>query len=331
MIIRLTASCNNKCFFCIVDDEIAQRAFRPLEEIVAELDQAAPDEEVDIFGGEPTIDPVFWEVLREALKTGRRVSLASNVRLFSHRPSAERLAAMADGRLEVRTSLMGHSAELHDKLNGVREGAFRQTLQGIRRLSELGFDIQTNIVILAENVEHLLATGVTAVEAGSSRLKFSGTVRTGKFIDSIADPALVRERLRTIVPLFRALGVPVTLEKLAPCLIPDFLDLLIRDSDPAVDTHPWYEKTRACRACRLADACPGAERGALIRHGRDWVRPLAEIPAELIDEVRVAALERYQPRRDKPFLRVLFDHQDLSSLGVIASFSRQHPQLYLIA
>src|ERR1700709_2304759 len=125
MIVRLTASCNNRCAFCLVDDEIASRNFRPFSEIAAEIDQSPPGEPIDIFGGEPTIDPTFWQVLEHAVATERPVSLATTCRLFAHRPSAERLARLNHLGLTIRTSLLGHDAALHDRLNGVRGGAFR--------------------------------------------------------------------------------------------------------------------------------------------------------------------------------------------------------------
>lgn len=334
MVVRLTASCNNRCFFCLVEDEISRREFRSLDEIVREIDQVPPDEDIDIFGGEPTIDPIFWEVVAHALSTGRWVTLATNVRLFAHRPSAERLWALGGGRLLVRTSLMGHTAELHDHLN-VRKGAFRQTVQGIRNLSELGFDVQTNIVILTENVDHLLATALVAIEAGSRKIKLSGTIRTGNFLQSVPSPRVVRDRIRALVPVLRALGVPVSLEKLSPCLAPENLDILGRDSTPAATQRTWYRKVDACRSCSLVSTCHGAERGALAHHGTTWVEPIPAVPPALVDEVSIAQLDAYHPRKDKPFVRVLFDQDDEQVPGgmvvSIAAFSARHPQLHLIA
>ena len=331
MVLRLTAACNNRCFFCMVDDEIAMRRFRPFAELAAELDATPADEEVDIFGGEPTIDPAFWEVLEHALSTGRTVTLASNVRLFSHAPSAERLARLGDGRVEVRTSLMGHDAELHDRLNGVRRGAFDQTTQGIRNLTALGVPVQVNVVVLQENLEHLMATALVAVGCGAPKLKFSGLIRTGAFLDSVPHPALVREQLATVIPVVEALGVRVGLEKLSPCVAPGFLHLVRRESDPEAEFAGWFSKVPACSRCALVTTCPGAEKGAVERHGDAWVQPIDALPDELVREVPVQRLAAYAPA-PSTFVRVVFDDDDpIGSLQSVAEFAARNPHVHLIA
>lgn len=333
MIIRLTASCNNHCFFCMVEEEISRAAFRPLAEIVAEIDQAGAEEVIDIFGGEPTIDPVFWEVLAYAIDTGRQVTLATNARLFAHRPSAERLSDIGLGRLLVRTSLMGPTADLHDRLNGVKRSAFEQTIRGIRNLAQLGFCVQTNIVIFAENVDELLATAMVAFDAGSRQIKFSGAIRTSGFLESVAPPEVIRARLKSIVPLLRALGVSVKLEKLTPCLVPDFLDILNRECDPSSESDGWFAKVDVCTRCSLVTTCPGAEKGMLRRFGEGWVEPISAIAERLIEEVEVASLGAYQPKKDKPFVRVRFPETTIGTLEAlvnVAEFAARNPQVYLI-
>ncbi len=336
MVIRLTASCNNRCFFCIVAEEIARREFRPASAHIAEIDRAEPHETIDIFGGEPTIDPAFWPVIEHALASGspdRQVTLASNVRLFAHRPTAERLRRVGGDRLLVRTSLMGSTAARHDRLNGVRQAAFQQTVQGIRNLSELGFDVQTNIVILAENIDDLLATALAALEAGSRVIKLSGLVETAGFGESIAPPAEIRSRLRRVVPMLRALGANVKLEKLTPCLASEFLDILNREFDPTEASSRWYRKVGACASCSLATSCNGAEKGMLEHFGEDWVEPISEIAESLIDPVEVAQLEGYQPRRGKPFVRVVFPGNSdgsMEALGTVVEFAARNPHIYLL-
>lgn len=332
MILRLTASCNNRCAFCLVDDEIAAHRFRPLGELITEIDRASPDELVDLFGGEPTIDPNFWPVLEHALSTGRTVTLATNCRLFSHAPSARRLARMGLNQILVRTSLLGDSAPLHDRLNGVKRGAFEQTIAGISNLSEAGFDVQTNIVILADNLDRLLATALAAIEAGSRQIKLSGLIRTSRVKHMIPDPSAVRRTLATVVPLLAALGVSVRLEKLTPCVAPQFLHLLQREADTASDISSWYSKTPKCGACAFVSACPGAECGALECFGDQWLRPFAEIPDAITATLDVAELDHWEG--EAAVVRVRLpgdDSQLLDALSAVVRFQACHPDRYVMA
>jgi uncharacterized Fe-S cluster-containing radical SAM superfamily protein len=335
MVIRLTASCNNKCFFCMVEDEIRRNDVRPASEHIARIDTAGPSETIDIFGGEPTIDPAFWAVMEHALRSGapdRQVTLATNVRLFSHRSAAERLGALGKDRLLVRTSLMGSTPELHDRLNGVRQAAFHQTVQGIRNLTDCGLNVQTNIVILVHNIDDLLATALVAVSAGSRTVKLSGAIETCGFLDDIAPPERIRERLRSVVPVLRRLGVNVKLEKLAPCLAPDFLDIVNREFDPTAASARWYRQVPVCASCRLNTNCGGAEKGMLQRFGEDWVEPIQQVPEELVDDVRASELDVYQPRRGKPFVRVVPSPRAgiLEDLERLTAFAAQNPHIYLM-
>ena len=318
----------------MVEDEISRRAFRPIAEIVAEIDRAGPEETIDIFGGEPTIDPIFWDVVEYAIASGRTVTLATNVRLFAHRASAERLHRVGQGRLLVRTSLLGPNAELHDRLNGVERSAFDQTVAGIRNLTGLGFDVQTNIVIFKENIDHLLATALVAMEAGCRQIKFSGAIRTTDFLQSLAPPDLIRARLTSIVPVLRAIGVRVKLEKLTPCLAPNFLDILNRESDTSPESDSWFQKVDACAGCNLVTTCMGAEKGLLRLFGDSWVEPISAVPENLVDEIEVSRLEAYQPTREKPFVRVRFPettNETLEALVLVAEFASRNPQVYVIS
>lgn len=333
MILRLTASCNNRCFFCLVDDEIASTSARPTAELLGLLDATPPGEIVDIFGGEPTIDPSFWTVLEHALSTGRIVTLASNIRVFSHEPAAARLARLADERLVVRTTLMAHLPALHDELNGAPR-AFGQTIAGLRNLSRAGFCVSTNVVILRQNVDHLLATGLCALEAGSVRIKFSGAVRTAKFRDSIPDPAVVRRMLDEVVPELERRGAQVSIEKLPLCVAGVHVARTQPEADAASPVSAWFARRGPCERCALRTACPGGERGALERFGDRWMVPFDAVPPDCTVDVPFTHLSAYQPPAGVRFVRADLDTTDVSevlaAVEEVAAFKERHGHVELI-
>jgi hypothetical protein len=114
-------------------------------------------------------------------------------------------------------------------------------------------------------------------------------------------------------------------------VVPEFLDMLRRESDPDAESAGWYRKVAACEQCVLVTTCAGAEQGALERHGEDWVEPVDAIPDVLVEDVLAQQLRTFSPS-GKPFVRVLFeDHDPLEAVSSVAEFSARNPQLHLIA
>lgn len=332
MIIRLTGACNNRCPFCLVEDEIRQGLVRPADEIHAEIDGVDPDEQIDIFGGEPTINPHFWQILDHALATGRRVSLATNCRLFANDAAVQRLAAAGLSRIDVRTSVLGHEPELHDRLNGVRGHAFDQTIAGIERLSEAGFAVQVNVVLLADNIDFIAPTVERAINAGASSIKLSGLVQTDAVRAMVPDPQRVRQVLPLAIATAQARGASIRLEKFTPCLTGSHLALLQREHDPHSGIG-WFEKREACRGCALEQACAGAEKGAIAVHGDDWLAPYKTIPGDLVRSVPISALDLFTPANGRPVARLELPEEPdelLELLPKIASFRFHNPHLFIL-
>lgn len=330
MILRMTGACNNSCPFCLVDDEIARRRFHATSDLLDAIDATPPSEEIDIFGGEPTIYPSFWTVVERALSTRRTVTLATNARLFHDRRAARRLAVLGQGSLIVRTSLMGDTPELHDRLNAAPR-AFEQTLSGIRNLCREGFAVRVNVVLLADNVDRILPTALIAMEAGVRDIKFSGLIRTHHVRDMVPDPATVRRQLAATIPLLLALGTQVRLEKLPFCLASDYVQRIQPETDPERNEIPWYRKEAPCADCAVSTACSGGELGALERFGHSWMRPMSQPPAGTID-LEIAEIPTFQASETArivrlqipPFLRP----EEVAS--TLLSFRRKHPEVQLI-
>ncbi len=65
-------------------------------------------------------------------------------------------------------SLDGHTAEVHDFMRG--SGNFAKTLDFIRRVSEAGFPVTVNTVVIKQNVRHLVAMARFLESLGTVRL-----------------------------------------------------------------------------------------------------------------------------------------------------------------
>jgi hypothetical protein len=149
----------------------------------------------------------------------------------------------------------------------------------------------------------------------------------------IPDPERVRLRLASVIPLARAMGASIKLEKLTPCLAPGFLAVLNRESDPASGTG-WFRKAKACEECAFSAACDGGEVGALRRYGEGWLRPFESVPETLVDRVEAASIDGYMPDEAKPIIHVEFPDdpgETLDLLPAVAAFRVRNPHVYLLA
>jgi hypothetical protein len=330
----LTAACNNHCFFCIVDDEIAASSFRPTEQLISLVDEARPDETIDIFGGEPTIDPSFWVVARHILSSGRPMTLASNVRAFAKQALVDRLIAIGGQATVVRTTLMGAEAELHDRLN-LAPNAFDQTIAGIRNLAARGIDVRVNMVVLAGNLAAITATGLLAFDSGATSFKISGPVRTGKFRGALASPGKLREAVGASAAVFALLGLPFKFEKLPFCLTGESDEHVWRVQAEAVGVdNPFFRPMASCDGCALKAACPGGELGMIAQHGEDWARPIGDPPLDWTCDLDWSELDRAELPDRVRFVRINDEGLPLDQLarlgGSIRGFSRRHAGISII-
>lgn len=153
--IRLTRCCNNHCRFCHdadaqtgeIRDSVILRA-----EIAAGL--RAEASRLVLSGGEPTLHPDFFALLRFAREKGYDwIQVVTNGRMFAYPGFASRAAGA--GLDEATFSMHAADSQLHDQLVGVR-GAFAQSLRGIENLQRSGrVVVNLDVVICALNLRTL--------------------------------------------------------------------------------------------------------------------------------------------------------------------------------
>jgi len=153
------AVCNNNCSFCMEDNREKRYevngAITP-DDVRAMLEGHAGRAEVMFTSGEPTLNPNFLRYVKWSRELGyRTIGVITNGRLFSNAEFARR--ALKLGLNHAVVSIHGGNAALHDRQ--VRApGAFAETLQGIRNLSELKHSLplrlHTSTVVNRANFDH---------------------------------------------------------------------------------------------------------------------------------------------------------------------------------
>ncbi|MCM8803718.1 MAG: radical SAM protein [Candidatus Omnitrophica bacterium] len=136
---NITGRCNLRCKHCYQDAGILskglpkeltnQEKIKVMEEIVKT--------NIPTFafaGGEPLMDPVFWELAKIGKEGGLYMSINTNGTLITEKV-AERLKEI--GFAYYGVSLDGGSSDIHDSFRGSK-GAFELALNGIKNLIKVG-------------------------------------------------------------------------------------------------------------------------------------------------------------------------------------------------
>jgi len=227
-------------------------------EVDLELERNGQGSSVDLFGGEPTIQPHFFDIANYVKAKGIRCRLATNARTSYYKEFAKRIA---DLRFDlIRTSLYGHTAEVHEQTTQVPK-SFEQTTQGIRNLTALGVPVLVNVVILKNNYQYLLETTKRIHDLGVRSIKFSSLIMTGNGYTNRASLAV---KLSDIQPhLIDALKfadghkMTIQIEKNPICIAPDFSEYFIKESDPKMSIEKTFSKSDECKGCIFDNDCQG--------------------------------------------------------------------------
>ncbi len=280
LILRLMSRCNNRCIFCMVDEEIHTSTDVPFEVAAAAIERQPVPTKIEFFGGEPTIYPRFLELLALARGRGQRCSVATHGRTFASDQFTARVAALGTDDIYIRTSLYGHEAELHDSYTLVPR-SFEQTIRGARNIASAGFPCQVNIVIMARNVDRLLEMTRLVHACGVPRIKFSNLIDVG-FCEREAVPLnVVSPRLTEAIDLAEFLGMRVTVEKTPVCVAGGRLDLISTERLVGAWNRA-HDDAGACGQCLVRRWCDGLDPGYVTRFGHAGIRSIDALPPEAV-------------------------------------------------
>ena len=142
--------CNSKCLYCVAGEAIDQ--FIDLKDLKKELESKAADyDSITFTGGEPTLHPKFYELMTIAFYLGYKIEVQTNIRLFSSKRFTDKLRKF---NIKVNVCINSSRQDVFDLIADAK-GAFKQTVQGVRNVINAGIEIETKIVIVNYNFDHL--------------------------------------------------------------------------------------------------------------------------------------------------------------------------------
>lgn len=146
--VNITKLCNQACLHCHVDSSPKRTESmdrKTVDRVIEILANHPSIKTIDITGGAPELNPYFDELVRNARELGKHVIVRHNLTVqFDGNPvtgeSKDYLPIFfAEQGVEVISSLPYYQEYFTDKQRG--KGVFNKSVEGIRRLNEVGFGI----------------------------------------------------------------------------------------------------------------------------------------------------------------------------------------------
>jgi radical SAM protein with 4Fe4S-binding SPASM domain len=134
---NLTHACNNRCRWCYA----SPLGFKKENMITADvqdylrLSKSLGIKDVGFLGGEPTMHPDLFGMIRSASNLGLRVYLYTNGRKMSDPDYVKKLKD--SGVYIVQIGIQGADPEKHDRITRVK-GSYAETLAGIKNCKKAG-------------------------------------------------------------------------------------------------------------------------------------------------------------------------------------------------
>ena len=181
--LALTYACNDNCKHCYVARRPEDVEPMSLEEWMRVLDKlrdiGVPH--VCFTGGEATVSPHLKALIEKAEDLGIITGLLTNGRKLSDR---EFMKGLCDAGLDhVQITIESHDEKIHDRMVGV-EGAFKETVEGIRNAVAEDVYLVTNTTLCALNAEAIEETIEFLHGLGVRQFAMNSFINTGRAPDS---------------------------------------------------------------------------------------------------------------------------------------------------
>ena len=211
--LALTYRCNNDCAHCYnVEHPTITSSHPPMGKgpgVRAELSTSDWKHVIDkawdlgiphiIFtGGEPTLCENLPELIAHAEHNGQITGLNTNARRLSDAQYVDKLVQA--GLDHVQITLESSNAEVHDQM--VRaQGAFLQTVKGLKNALASPLYVMTNTTMLRDNVHTLPATLDFLAETGVPTIGLNALIYAGR--GSVVGTGLAESELTALLEVAR--------------------------------------------------------------------------------------------------------------------------------
>lgn len=191
-----TGACNLRCRHCQAVHLLRDPDELTLEEmqtLLTRLDEVGTHH-VKFTGGEVTVRPDIWDILRFAATKRFGIAFLTNATLLTPR-NIDLLGEIAMYKKRgfiVSSSLDGACAETHDWMRGIK-GAFNKTIKAFQLMKKARVDFVVQCTIHRRNLDELDAIADLVFEVGACTLYFVVACGLGRAVTNVETAFLMDE------------------------------------------------------------------------------------------------------------------------------------------
>jgi MoaA/NifB/PqqE/SkfB family radical SAM enzyme len=249
-VLWLGQTCNQRCYFCyfahrITNQDHPEHAFMDLDkakQICKTLRECYGNTAIDIQGGEPTIHPDIFELVRYCREIGLYPTLITNG-LVLGRPGVMEKYRDA-GIRDFLVSLHG-IGDIHDQVVG-HQGAYGKIVAAIERMREVGVPFRFNCTMSKPVVPIIPEIAQKAIEYGAEAVNYIafnpfGDQESGlRTHDNVPRYSDIKSQLAVAMDLLEAANIEVNVRYLPLCMSePRHRKNFYNFQQLSYDTHEW--------------------------------------------------------------------------------------------
>lgn len=259
----VTEKCNSNCIMCPMSLASRKRGLSISADEWKDIVEEMPSEinHITITGGEPFLEyehllPVMEQINSKYPQT--QILVLTNGRAFSVQELFDRVSPLITEQYCFAIPIHASTPELHDSITQT-SGSFRQTIKGLKKLSEVGARIEIRIVGHQKNLSdinniyHMLANmGVKIEVINLIAMEMMGCAAYNRNALWVDYDQLCRTAERGMQYAMLH-GIDVGLYNFPLCMLPEHLWPLAKQSITPSKIR-FYD---GCHECREYNACGG--------------------------------------------------------------------------
>jgi radical SAM protein with 4Fe4S-binding SPASM domain len=196
----LTYRCQNRCAHCYNEPrEVREMTPEEWKAVITRLWSLGVPHVV-FTGGEPTLYPGLDELVVESERLGQITGLVTNGRRL--REPGYLKGLVAKGLDHVQVTVLSDQEKAHDALVG-DQGAWQQTVQGLKVALSEDLYVCTNTTIMRSNFDQIERTMAFLVSMGVRNVAFNSIIRSGKGKEA---EAVSCEELQDLLPRLKRMA-----------------------------------------------------------------------------------------------------------------------------